>query len=174
MSTALYRFYGAEDALLYVGITDQLGVRWHNHSRKKPWWPEVQRQTAEWYPSRSEAAAAEIEAIQTEHPRHNVTYTIKVLTPEEEAQRERDFAIIDELNKQYVEHIQQRDASKQYLFDQCAQRVRDGLDTADSLARRTAFTAVTIRKALRARGVDPLAPGTKPRKTPPADEQAAG
>lgn len=162
--TALYRFFGVDDVLLYVGITDHLGTRWHNHSRKKPWWPEVQRQTAEWHPSREAAAAAEIEAIQTEHPRHNVTYTVEVLTPEETARREHELARFHEVVERYEEAIRQRDASKAHFFDVCAQEARAGRDTADTLAARTAFTAVTIRKALRDRGVEALPRGPKSRK----------
>lgn len=162
--TALYRFYGEDDALLYVGITEHLGTRWHNHSRKKPWWPEVQRQTAEWHPTRAEAAAAEIEAVRTEHPRYNMTYSVEVLTPEEEAQRALDYAELDELVRRYEEAIQRRDASKEHFFDVCAQQVLAGKDTADTIAARSRFTAVTIRKALRKRGVQPLRTGPKTQK----------
>jgi hypothetical protein len=64
-------------------------------------------------------------------------------------------------DQRYAEDQARADASKEALFDVCADRVRDGLDTPDTLAARTAFTAVTIRKALRARGVNALPPGPK-------------
>lgn len=70
---------------------------------------------------------------------------------------------VAEANQRYAEDQARADASKEALFDLCAQRVRDGLDTADTLAARTAFTAVTIRKALRSRGVEALPRG--PRKS---------
>lgn len=76
--TALYRFYGADDRLMYVGITEQLGTRWEAHMRLKPWWPDVHRQTSEWYPTRAEAAAAEEKAIATEQPRHNVRHSVRL------------------------------------------------------------------------------------------------
>lgn len=43
MSTthALYRFYDAAGALLYVGITIDPGSRWRSHAHDKPWWQQV-------------------------------------------------------------------------------------------------------------------------------------
>lgn len=67
-------------------------------------------------------------------------------------------------NGRYLDLLQQMETAKTALFDVCAEQVRTGLDTPDSLAARTAFTAVTIRKALRDRGVDPLPTGPKSRK----------
>lgn len=72
MRTALYRFYGADDVLLYVGITDHLGTRWSNHARTKPWWADVQRQTAEWHETRAAAEEAERTAIRDEAPLWNI------------------------------------------------------------------------------------------------------
>jgi predicted GIY-YIG superfamily endonuclease len=172
--TALYRLYAEDDALLYVGITEHLGTRWHNHARKKPWWPDVQRQTVEWYPTREEAAEAEIKAIQTEYPRHNVTYSVEVLTPEQEAERERRRAHLDEVNRRYEEAVRRRDESKEYFFDVCARQVLAGKDTAETIAARSSFTAVTIRKALRARGVQRLRPGFAARKTRPKGGKTDG
>lgn len=54
-------------------------------------------------------------------------------------------------------------------FDLCAERVQEELDTADTIATRTYPTAVTIRKELRARGVEPLPRGPKRKQT--ADER---
>lgn len=68
---ALYRLFSPAE-LLYVGITDNLKVRFRQHRAKKAWWPEVTRKTVEWYPTRAEARAAELTAIRTEDPRHNV------------------------------------------------------------------------------------------------------
>ena len=69
--TALYRLYNTADELLYVGISSNFGHRWTAHAHVQPWWPEVQRQTVEWYPSRAEALTAETAAIETENPRYN-------------------------------------------------------------------------------------------------------
>ena len=74
VKTALYRLFGDEDILLYIGITDKFGTRWQQHARLQPWWPEVRRQTVEWHPDRDAAEDAEEEAIRTERPRYNVTH----------------------------------------------------------------------------------------------------
>lgn len=71
---AVYRFYDAGDALLYVGVTKNFGLRWQRHASAKPWWPEVQRQTVDWY-DEAEALRVEVEAIEREKPLHNVATT---------------------------------------------------------------------------------------------------
>lgn len=68
---ALYRVFGPDDALLYVGISNNFGTRWQQHAGKQEWWPEVRRQTVDWYDTRIEAAAAEVDAIKTERPQYN-------------------------------------------------------------------------------------------------------
>jgi predicted GIY-YIG superfamily endonuclease len=70
--TALYRFYDADDALLYVGITVDPEARWADHERLKPWWPDVARETVDWHETRTLALAAELAAIRAERPRYNV------------------------------------------------------------------------------------------------------
>jgi hypothetical protein len=72
--TALYRFFNAEGALLYVGITKNFGQRWTNHAKSKPWWPEAQRHTAEWFDTRREAEAAEKQAVVAECPKYNLVH----------------------------------------------------------------------------------------------------
>jgi predicted GIY-YIG superfamily endonuclease len=70
--TAVYRIYNAADELLYVGITNDLYVRWTDHKATKPWWrEEAHRYDVLWYASREEAAAEERRAIIAERPRHN-------------------------------------------------------------------------------------------------------
>ena len=70
--TAIYRLYDTDDTLLYVGITADLGIRWDNHSRKKPWWPRVARKHVIWHDSRTAALANESKAIIVEKPLYNV------------------------------------------------------------------------------------------------------
>ncbi|MFE2710592.1 GIY-YIG nuclease family protein [Streptomyces mirabilis] len=72
--TALYRFFDANGALLYVGITKNFGQRWVSHAKKKPWWPKVQRHTAEWFDTRREAEAAEKQAVVSEGPKYNLVH----------------------------------------------------------------------------------------------------
>ena len=73
--TALYRMFDAGRALLYIGVSNNFGYRWKQHASAQSWWPEVQRQTVEWYPNRKDAEAAEVAAIKAEGPRHNITHS---------------------------------------------------------------------------------------------------
>ncbi|MCX4750949.1 hypothetical protein OG455_41445 [Kitasatospora sp. NBC_01287] len=72
--TALYRFYDADDALLYVGITHDLRTRWSTHRYYQPWWHLVARKTYEWYEDRSLAGAAEKAAVEHEKPRFDASH----------------------------------------------------------------------------------------------------
>lgn len=69
---ALYRFFGANDELLYVGITCDLGRRMSRHAQDKPWWTEVRRTTVEHFDSRDAVLAAERSAVMSEAPAYNV------------------------------------------------------------------------------------------------------
>lgn len=73
--TALYRLFGKDDHLLYVGVATNPDVRWASHSHSKPWWPSVERRAVEWHESRAGAERAELAAIRTEKPLHNVVGT---------------------------------------------------------------------------------------------------
>lgn len=66
----------------------------------------------------------------------------------------------------YEQVQKQLEAVRAEFFSLCAERVQAGLDTADTIAARSFPTAVTIRKELRARGVEPLSRGPKSRKMP--------
>lgn len=73
--TAVYRLYDIEDRLLYVGIAVDPEVRLRVHSREKTWWPHVAQRSIEWFTSRPAAEAAEVAAIATERPAHNVSHS---------------------------------------------------------------------------------------------------
>lgn len=81
--TALYRLYDAEGHLLYVGITRRLGIRFSEHARTHAatWWPLVEKRAVEWFDTRYAAAQAEVNAIRTENPLHNVLHTPKNRVP---------------------------------------------------------------------------------------------
>lgn len=70
--TALYRFFDADGALLYIGITVNVEQRWAEHERSKPWWPQVVEKRVEWFDTRTLALIAELAAIKGERPVHNV------------------------------------------------------------------------------------------------------
>ncbi len=71
-ANALYRLYNSFGALLYVGISDHPRRRFGQHFDEKPWWPEVDRWTVEWFPSRAAAEADELRAIREEVPAFNL------------------------------------------------------------------------------------------------------
>lgn len=70
--TALYRAYGLDGRLLYVGITDDLETRIKQHLLDAPWVDLLGAFTIHHYASRADARAAEIAAIRTEWPLYNV------------------------------------------------------------------------------------------------------
>lgn len=81
--TAVYRWYDADDQMLYVGVSNNPAARADQHSREKPWWSQVARCEVVWFSSRPEALVAERAAIQTEMPTLNYVGTPR----QSEAQR---------------------------------------------------------------------------------------
>lgn len=84
--TAVYRWYDADDRLVYVGVSNNPAARADQHSREKPWWTQVARCEVAWFPSRPEALVAERAAIQTEMPTLNYVGTPR----QSEAQRRQE------------------------------------------------------------------------------------
>lgn len=68
--TAVYRLYDAEGGLVYVGASDSLGTRWHNH-RRRSWWPRVTSYKLSWHEHRIDALLEEANAICNENPQEN-------------------------------------------------------------------------------------------------------
>jgi len=73
-TTDLYRFYDADERLLYVGISLSAIGRAAQHRSEKNWWCDVARMHVEHLPTRSTAMHAEREAIRSERPIHNVVH----------------------------------------------------------------------------------------------------
>jgi predicted GIY-YIG superfamily endonuclease len=69
--TFLYRCFDAEGALLYVGISCQALIRFSQHQSAE-WSDRVAKITIKKYPDRRSASAAELEAIKSEKPLHNI------------------------------------------------------------------------------------------------------
>jgi hypothetical protein len=69
--TALYRHYGIDGSLLYVGISLGPVRRLEQHKHKSDWFRTIARIDVQWLPSRSAALDAEARAIANENPRHN-------------------------------------------------------------------------------------------------------
>ena len=81
--TCVYRFYDAEDRLLYVGVTDAPGTRFADH-RRKSWWKLAVRNTIVWHDRRRDALVEEASAIANERPIHNTAGPVPVPTTQEE------------------------------------------------------------------------------------------
>jgi predicted GIY-YIG superfamily endonuclease len=81
-ATALYRYYAEQDALLYVGISDELWRRTEAHTKASAWMDFAVRSTIERHSTRKEAEAAETAAIKAEQPLFN---DIHNRTPEAKA-----------------------------------------------------------------------------------------
>lgn len=77
VSTALYRFYDADDQLLYVGITHRLPRRVKEHIAKE-WSKATSYIDVEWFETKTKALVAERKAIRSEHPRYNIMHNGKV------------------------------------------------------------------------------------------------
>lgn len=78
--TALYRVWGKDDLLLYIGISDDFGRRWKQHAKQQLWWDEMKRLTAdEWFDTRDDAEFAETVAIRTEKPKYNIAKAVRAL-----------------------------------------------------------------------------------------------
>ena len=67
----VYRFFDAEDRLLYVGCTVNLQKRKQEHDRDKPWFSDVARTETVHFPTWAAARQAEAQAIQEERPVYN-------------------------------------------------------------------------------------------------------
>jgi predicted GIY-YIG superfamily endonuclease/ribosomal protein S27E len=92
MSTphVLYRFFNAQDELLYIGITKNPWHRFKSHQNQKAWFRDVAKSTMEHFPSRRELITAEIRAIQTENPKYNRAHALETaVEPARKAARNR-------------------------------------------------------------------------------------
>jgi predicted GIY-YIG superfamily endonuclease len=68
----VYRCYGADGDLLYIGYTVNPQMRMAAHRLKSTWYGEVARCDFARYPNHVEAYMEETRAIAVEDPRHNV------------------------------------------------------------------------------------------------------
>jgi predicted GIY-YIG superfamily endonuclease len=75
----LYRVYGENDALLYIGISIDVTVRLEHHSRTQSWWHETSRVEIERLGTSDRAVAEEFEAdaIRAERPKHNIIHNTR-------------------------------------------------------------------------------------------------
>ena len=69
----LYRFFDAEGALLYIGVTYDVQIRAVRHKCKSEWFSEAHHMSVECVGTHKRIAwAAEKEAINFERPKYNI------------------------------------------------------------------------------------------------------
>lgn len=71
MITGVYRCFAADNTLLYVGATKNLGNRMMDHKHGSRWFAQVHRLTFEVCDNMATALSKEREAIRTEGPAFN-------------------------------------------------------------------------------------------------------
>ncbi|MEQ8511188.1 MAG: hypothetical protein RLN67_02400 [Algiphilus sp.] len=69
--TTLYRYFDAENRLLYVGVANDFEARDRAHRSASPWYQQKAQATTTQFPTRAEALAAERQAVRNESPLHN-------------------------------------------------------------------------------------------------------
>ena len=68
----VYRCFGEDDSLLYVGVSKNVKNRLSYHQANAVWYDQMQRHTVDRYRCRQDAENAEMRAIRCEKPLHNV------------------------------------------------------------------------------------------------------
>lgn len=71
LGPGVYRFFGADSRLIYIGSSEAPLKRQRQHESSTPWWPEVADVQVQRYPTIFEARAAERIAIDAEKPLYN-------------------------------------------------------------------------------------------------------
>ena len=69
---AVYRTFDTQSQLLYVGCSYDPAERMDEHRRDSRWFPAMEHYSVEWFEDRDKALDAELTAIQTEKPAHNI------------------------------------------------------------------------------------------------------
>lgn len=71
MKTTVYRYYNADNELLYVGITKNQLNRFEAHSKVQPWFHEITKAFFQHTDTREEALEYEKYIIANEFPKYN-------------------------------------------------------------------------------------------------------
>lgn len=135
--TFLYEIFGAEDLLLYVGVTQSLKQRLNGHRATKPWWGEVAYVQRTAYDTRAAAIAAEAETIRTREPKYNVMHsTINLKAEPAQKLRPAMSAVVSKTRVHahrweggWELHVDGEAVTQVDTLDGAAQQYRDYLDT---------------------------------------------
>ena len=72
--TCLYRYFHSDGNLLYIGITQNQGMRSQQHFATSAWFGETASATFTHFATREEALSAERDAIKSELPKYNLVH----------------------------------------------------------------------------------------------------
>lgn len=119
--TALYRHRDASGSLLYVGISLRPFKRLDQHGGQSHWFRQIASVTVEYFDTRSEAMAAEKEAIKVEQPRHNIIHADKEDAAFEKRKRRQGRALsIEEISENIMFCVQNVDVGRGIYFEDVA------------------------------------------------------
>ncbi len=157
--SAVYRIFGDERRLLYIGSSERPRQRWHEHRNRTAWWSEARAYSLTWLPTREAAYEAEALAIATEGPVFNQVWQSQQVPAArqvtEEAQRvinamdeveaipdpeERARAISEVLADQAARAKKWRDDRRQFVLEQRAKKPK-----AVSYRKIAAMLGVSLR-----------------------------
>jgi hypothetical protein len=116
MIHSLYRHFGADDELLYIGISLSALQRLTGHRRHgSSWLTQITRVQIEYFPTEKEARQAETLAIRSERPLYNKAGLHK-------PQRKRNCAFC---GKRFAPTIKEPSFCSQSCLDKCREQARN-------------------------------------------------
>jgi len=80
-AAVVYRFFDADDTLLYIGVTSDFPLRLEQHKRQSAFGPSIDSYTLAYYTTRAAADHAERAAILDECPAGNSRVRVKRKMP---------------------------------------------------------------------------------------------
>jgi hypothetical protein len=85
VTTDLYRWFSANNELLYIGISLSSVHRASEHKKTSQWFPLAARMEITRYATRRQAESAEVRAIMQERPKYNTAFSMRhvPMTPQE-------------------------------------------------------------------------------------------
>ncbi|MFD0053017.1 GIY-YIG nuclease family protein [Streptomyces sp. NPDC127168] len=105
--SAVYRIFGDDQRLLYIGSSERPRQRWHEHRNRTDWWPQARAYSLTWLASRDSAFKAEQKAIVTERPVFNFVWQCREAPAPRQLDSEEVRRVADALEA--VERIEDRE-----------------------------------------------------------------
>lgn len=99
----LYRYFNAEDELLYIGISLCAFTRLRQHIGIDEWAGQITKVTIEHFANRSAALQAERKAIREEKPKYNIYH--KNSKPTKEEQQEEELTKFEQAKDNIINYV---------------------------------------------------------------------